>query len=144
MFFGLKNLLATFQTIMNTLFRDLITEGHVVIYMDDILIFTKTLEEHHRVVTQVLQRLRKNKLFAKPEKCSFEQTEIEYLGVLVLHNQVKMDPAKIHTVEEWPAPTTVKQVQQFLGFANFYRQFIEGFEGLARPLSGLTGKKDWE
>jgi hypothetical protein len=142
MFFGLKNLPATFQTMMNTLFRDLITEGHVVIYMDDILTFTKTLEEHRRVVTQVLQRRGENKLFAKPEKCSFEQTEVEYLGVLVSHNQVKMDPAKIRAVKEWPAPTTVKQVQQFLGFANFYRRFIEGFGGLARPLSGLTGKKD--
>lgn len=144
MFFGLKNSPATFQTMMNALFRDLITEGHVVIYMDDILIFTETLEQHRHIVKQVLRKLRENKLFAKPEKCSFEQSEVEYLGVIVSHNQVRMDPRKIRAVKDWPAPKNVKEVQQFLGFANFYRRFIEGFGGLARPLSGLTGKKDWE
>ena len=83
-------------------------------------------------------------MFAKPEKCFFEQAEVEYLGVIVSHNKVKMDPGKIKAVKEWPTPMTVKEVQQFLGFANYYRRFIEGFGRLARPLSGLMGKQQLE
>jgi len=138
MFFGLTNSPATFQTMMNSIFDDLISEGVVVVYLDDILIFTKTLEEHREVVRKVLALLEKHNLFLKPEKCDFEQTSVEYLGVVISQNSVKMDPAKVAGVAEWPTPTTKKEVQSFLGFTNFYRRFIEGFSHHARPLFNLT------
>jgi hypothetical protein len=127
MFFGLTNLPATFQTMMNDIFADLIAEGHVVIYLDDILIFTRTLEEHRRIVCRVLKKLRSHKLYLKPEKCEFEKESIEYLGLIISHNHVAMDPAKDTGVLEWPVPTNLKEVQSFIGFLNFYRRFIEGF-----------------
>ena len=104
MFFGLTNSPATFQSMMNTLFREEIDKGIVVVYLDDILIFTKTREEHKEITKQVLQKLRENKLFLKPEKCSFEEEEIEYLGLLISDNQIKMDPAKVKAIAEWPTP----------------------------------------
>ena len=95
MFFGLTNSPATFQTMMNDLFKELIDEGCVVIYMDDILIFTETSEEHHRIVKRVLEVLARNKLYLKAEKCSFEQTQVEYLGLVISAGQIEMDPVKI-------------------------------------------------
>ena len=120
MFFGLTNSPATFQTIMDAIFEDLISEGVVVVYLDDILIFTKTLEEHHRVVQKVLEILQQHNLSLKPEKCEFEKSSIEYLGVVISHNLVNMDLAKVAGVSKWPAPTNRKEVQSFLGFINFY------------------------
>jgi hypothetical protein len=108
MFFGLTNSPATFQTMMNDILRDLINEGKVIVYLDDILIFTEDLEEHRRLVHRVLQILQDNQLYLKPEKCDFEKTEIEYLGVIISHNSIKMDPVKIKGVMEWPEPSTVK------------------------------------
>ena len=138
MFFGLTNSPATFQTMMDGIFDELITEGVVVVYLDDILIFTKTLEEHREVVRRVLDLLRRHNLFLKPEKCEFERTSVEYLGVVISENSVRMDPAKVAGVTEWPTPSTKKEVQSFLGFVNFYRRFIEGFSHIARPLFNLT------
>ena len=100
MFFGLTNSLATFQTMMDAIFEDLISEGVVVVYLDDILIFTKTLEEHQKVVRRVMEVLQKYGLSLKPEKCEFERTSVEYLGVVVSHDSVKMDPAKVAGVSE--------------------------------------------
>ena len=140
MFFGLTNSPAMFQTMMNDILRDLINEGQVIVYLDDILIFTETLEEHRIITKRVLEILEKNKLFLKPEKCDFEKTEIEYLGVIVSHNSMRMDPAKIAGIMEWPEPKNVKQVQSFLGFVNFYRRFVRGYSDIARPLTKLTGK----
>ena len=115
-----------------------ISEGVVVVYLDDILIFTKTLEEHRKVVCQVMEVLQKYSLSLKPEKCEFERTSIEYLGVVVSHDSVKMDPKKVAGVLEWPTPSNKKEVQSFLGFINFYRRFIEGFSHIAQPLFDLT------
>jgi reverse transcriptase-like protein len=95
MFFGLTNSPATFQTMMNEIFQELITEGVVVVYMDDILIFTETLEQHREVTWQVLEILRTNKLFLKLEKCKFERTQVEYLGLIISHNSVEMDLVKV-------------------------------------------------
>jgi len=106
MFFGLCNSPATFQTMMD----DLITEGVVVVYLDDILIFTETLEEHQRVTWRVMELLRKNNLFLKPEKCKFEKREVEYLRVIISQNSVKMDPVKVAGVTEWPTPSNRKEV----------------------------------
>ena len=138
MFFGLTNSPATFQTMMNDIFRDLIMEGVVMVYLDDILIFTETLEQHREVTRQVLALLKKHKLFLKPDKCEFEKTRVEYLGVIVSHNSVEMDPAKIAGVAEWPTPTNKKEVQSFLSLTNFYRRFIQDFSRHARPLFDLT------
>ena len=138
MFFGLTNSPATFQTMMDAIFEDLISEGGVVVYLDDILIFTKTLEEHQRVVWRVMELLWQHNLLLKLEKCEFEKTSVEYLWVVVSHNLVKMDPVKVAGVSEWPIPTTKKEVQSFLGFTNFYWRFIEGFSQIAHPLFDLT------
>ena len=146
MFFGLTNSPATFQTMMNEVFADLIREGSVCIYMDDILIFAETREELHRVTQRVMKRLQEHKLYLKLEKCEFEKTQIEYLGLVISHNQVEMDPAKIAAVADWPTPKDKREVQSFLGFVNFYRRFIEGFSEIARPMFNLTRKDapfDW-
>ena len=141
MYFGLTNSPATFQTMMNDLFHDLIMEGHVCIYLDDILIFTSDLETHRDVVRRVMEVLRANKLYLRAEKCEFEKTRIEYLGVIISHNHVEMDPVKVAGVAEWPTPKSRKEVQSFLGFTNFYRRFILNFSDDARPLFDLS-KKD--
>ena len=93
---------------MDDTFDGLITEGVVVVYLDDILIFTEALEEHRRVTRRVMELLRKNNLFLKPEKCEFEKTEVEYLGVIISQNSIKMDPVKVAGVTEWPIPSNRK------------------------------------
>jgi RNase H-like domain found in reverse transcriptase/Reverse transcriptase (RNA-dependent DNA polymerase) len=108
--------------------------------MDDILIFTETLVEHHRIVKRVLEILAKNKLYLKAEKCNFEQTQVEYLGLIISAGKMEMDPVKIEGVSHWPIPNNVKQVQSFLGFVNFYRRFIQDFSDIAKPLHDLTRK----
>ena len=140
MFFGLTNSPATFQTMMNDLFVELIDEGVVIVYMDDILIFTETLDHHREIVTRVLQILADNNLFLKAEKCEFERLKIEYLGLIISQGQIEMDPVKIEGVAKWPEPKNVTNVQSFLGFTNFYRRFIEDYAKIARPLHDLTKK----
>jgi len=136
MFFSLTNSPATFQTMMDDIFEDLISEGVVMVYLDDILIFTdlETLEEHQKIACHILELLEKHMLYLHSNKCEFEKTTIEYLGVIISHNSVAMDPVKIAGVTEWPAPTNKKEVQSFLGFTNFYRWFIRDFSEHARPL----------
>ena len=127
MFFGLMNSPTTFQTMMNNIFRDMITEGVVCVYLDDILIFTKTLSEYRNVMQRVLEHLREHKLYLKPEKCKFKWRRIEYLGVIVSEGQVEMDPVKVSGVAEWPTPQNKKEVQSFVGLINFYQRFIKDF-----------------
>ena len=143
MFFGLTNSPATFQSFMNHILKKLIDEGHVIVYMDDILIFTETIEEHRRIVREVLKILQDNNLYLKPKKCTFESPHVDYLGIIVGNGSVKMDPRKVQAVKEWPIPTKKRDVQAFLGFCNFFRRFIRGFSGVARPLSKLTGNSEW-
>jgi len=123
-FFGMTNSPATFQTIMNDIFRTLIAEGIVVVYLDDILIFTRTEEEHERAVQRVLEVLAEHKLFLHPEKCEFHWKEIEYLGLVISENKVAMDPVKVAGVCDWSTPENQTDVQAFIGFVNFYRRFI--------------------
>jgi hypothetical protein len=101
MYFSLTSSPATFQTMMNEIFQDLITKGVVSVYLDDILIFTNSLEEHRRVICLVLDRMREHKLYLWPEKCEFEKTKIEYLSVIISHNKVEMDLVKIAGVADW-------------------------------------------
>jgi hypothetical protein len=140
MYFGLTNSPATFQTMMNKIFQDLIIEGVVPVYLDDILIFTNSLEEHQRITCLVLDRMREHKLYLWPEKCKFEKVRIEYLGVIISHNKVEMDPVKIAGVADWLTPSNKKEVRSFVGFINFYRHFIPGFSHHARALFDLTMK----
>lgn len=147
MFFGLTNSPSTFQTMMNDIFHDLILDGKLVVYMDDILVYSKTREENRRITRLVLDRLRRHKLYLNLPKCEFEQEKIEYLGLIVSHNQVEMSPTKVEGVSKWPKPETVKDVQSFLGFTNFYHRFIEHYAHIARPLHNLTSKSSvfkWE
>ena len=95
---------------MNDIFQDLIMEGHVCVYLDDILIFTNTLKEHCRIPQMVLERLQLSKLCLHPEKCEFEQTRIEYLGLIVSYSKVEMDPIKVSGVMDWPTATNWKEV----------------------------------
>jgi len=125
---------------MDDIFDGLIMEGVVVVYLDDILIFMETLEEHRRITRRVMELLWKNNLFLKPEKCKFKKTEVEYLGVIISQNSIKMDPVKVAGVMEWPTPSNRKEVQSFLGFTNFYCRFVQGFFHLAHPLFDLTWK----
>jgi len=120
MFFGITNSPVTFQTMMNDIFRDLIAEGIMVVYLDDILIFTKTEEEHAKAIRRVLQVLWEHKLFLHPEKCEFCKERIEYLGLVISENEVSMDPVKVMGVREWPALENKTDIQAFLGFVNFY------------------------
>ncbi|VDC05427.1 unnamed protein product [Peniophora sp. CBMAI 1063] len=140
MFFGLTNSPATFQTMMNEIFRDMIDEGVISIYMDDILVHTKELTHHRDTVNRVLQRLQDHDLYLKPEKCQFERDSVEFLGLVVSHNQMSMDPVKVAGVMGWPTPRNIKEIQSFIGFTNFYRHFIADFSSIARPLFDLTKK----
>src|ERR1700759_172817 len=141
MFFGLTDSPATFQTMMNEIFEDMISEGVVAVYIDDILIYTKDLEQHRDVTRRVLERLREHKLYLKEEKCEFCRTKVEYLGMIISENTVKMDPTKVSGVRDWPTPKNVTEVQSFPGFENFSRRFIKDFARIAIPLFGTT-KKD--
>ena len=120
MFFGMTNSSAIFQTMINDIFRDLIVEGIMVVYLDNILIFTKTEEEHAKAIRWVLQVLQENKLFLHPKKCEFCKERIKYLGLVISENEVSMDPVKVMGVWEWPTPENKIDVQAFLDFVNFY------------------------
>lgn len=143
MFFGLTNSPATFQNMMNDIFRELLLTGHVIIYMDDILIFSEDLATHQLITRKVLSLLQENNLFLKPEKCSFEALEVEYLGVVISQGQLKMDLKKIDAILSWQTPKSKKDMQQFLGFVNFYCRFVWNFAKTARPLYRLCGSNPW-
>ncbi|QRW20373.1 Retrotransposable element Tf2 protein [Rhizoctonia solani] len=140
MTFGLTNAPAAFQHFMNKLFKDLL-DVCVIIYLDDILIYSKEDAIHTQHVHEVLRRLMENQLFCKASKCTFHVTSVEYLGIIVLDKGFSLDKLKIQAVQEWPTPTKVKEVQLFLGFANFLRRFVANFGHMARPLHNLV-KKD--
>ena len=140
MFFGLTNSPATFQRFMNDSFHDMIAEGWLVIYMDDLLIYSPDTTLHEECTKRVLQRMAELDLHLKLEKCKFTTDEVEYLGMIVKPGQLAMDPVKLDGIASWPTPTKVKDVRSFLGFANFYRHFISDYSNVARPLLDLTKK----
>src|ERR1700677_4003810 len=145
MFFGLTNSLASFQIMMNAILKDLIDQGHVVVYMDNILIFTKDLKEHQQIVNEVLKQLKENNLFPKLQKCFFEQKEVKFLGLIISEEGIQMDPKKVKGVQDWRCPKKVKEVQAFLGLANFYCRFVKNFAKIATPLNRLTRKdQEWK
>ncbi|QRW22921.1 Retrotransposable element Tf2 protein [Rhizoctonia solani] len=140
MTFGLINAPATFQHFMNKLFKDLL-DACVIIYLDDILIYSQDDKTHTQHVHKVLQRLMANQLFCKASKCTFHITLVEYLGIIVFDKGFSLDKLKIQAVQEWPMPTKVKEVQLFLGFANFLCQFVANYSHMARPLHNLVKKE---
>ena len=141
MFFGMCNSPATFQSMMDAIFADMIDDNVVVIYMDDIFLFAPDETTLTKNTRKVLDRLRDNDLFLKPTKCEFNKTKVEYLGMVIEEGKISMDSGKLKGIRDWPIPTTVKQVRAFLGFGNFYRRFIWHFSELAKPLNDLL-KKD--
>ena len=140
MYFGLCNSPATFQKMMNEIFHDM--SEVCVVYIDDLMIFTTTdsQEEHDRIVLKVLRWLCDNDLFVKPKKCRFRVTEVDFLGMIVSRNGIKMDPEKVNAILKWPEPMNAKQVRAFLGLGNFYRRFIKDYAIVSRPMVDLTCK----
>ena len=138
--FGLTNAPSTFQDRMNHVLSDNLDIG-VLAYMDDILIYAKTIGEHDRLVKEVLERLRKNGLAVSPEKCVWKTQEVEFLGYIIGREGINMSKGKVEAVLFWEAPKSLKEVQLFLGFANFYRRFIQDYSRIARPLTELTKKE---
>jgi len=141
MYFGLTNSSATFQTMMNDLFRDLISQGDTATFIDDILVATEIEERHDELVEEVLKRLEENDLFMKPEKCKWKVREVEFLGVVIGPKGVEMQKKKIEGVLNWPVPRNIKEVQKFLDLANYYRKFIKDFTRIATPLYVLVRKE---
>ena len=141
MFFGLTNSPATFQAIMNMIFQDLIIVRKIIVYMNDILIFSKSMAEHIMVINQVLQILRNNDHYLKPKKCKFHKEKLNYLGFTILKDHIMIEDSKVDAIKDWPIPYTVCNIRSFLVTGNFYRRFIENFSLIARPLHNLT-KKD--
>ena len=132
---------ATFQSMMDNIFITMIKGKLVIVYMDDILIFAGTKEELTQITKMVLEKLQENNLFFKAKKCEFYKMKIKYLGMIIEEGRISMNPVKLGGIRDWPTPTTVKQVQSFLGFRNFYRKFIFHYSDLDQPLNDLT-KKD--
>jgi hypothetical protein len=148
MFFGLTNSPATFQR-MNTIFREEVSQGWLLVYMDDLAIHTKPeageMEEQHRQrhcnhVHHILDKLEEHDLYLKPEKCEFELEQMEYLGVIVGCNSLQMDKKKTDQVEGWIPPRNPTEVRKFLGFTGYYRYFIRDYSKIARLLLDLTKK----
>lgn len=138
--FGLTNAPSSFQHFVNDVFHEHL-DKFIIVYLDDILIYSNTMQEHRQHVRQALSLLRQFRLFAKASKCHFHVPSVEYLGYIVGQNSISMDPDKVSAILAWPIPTSVKSVQSFLGFANFYRRFIREYSKVVTPLTALT-KKD--
>jgi hypothetical protein len=141
MTFELCNTPATFQTFMDMQFADIIATGHIVIYLDDILIFVETLWELTQLTHQVPQRIQDLDLFLRPAKCSFNQMLVEYLGLIISEGEICMDLIKLKAIQDWPLPQTVKDIQKFLRFCNFYCRFVKDYSHIAQPLFNLTKKE---
>src|SRR5258706_12083575 len=141
MTFGLTNAPATAQRFMNNTLREFLDQFYVV-YIDDILIYSKTKAEHREQVCKVLQKLKEAGLYAKPEKCEFNVEKTTFLGFIISASGIEMDPAKVEAILCWETPSSVKDVQCFLGFANFYRRFIHKYSNVCQPLFNLLRKPE--
>jgi hypothetical protein len=138
--FGLTNAPATCQTLINNVIRAHL-DRTAIAYLDDILVYSESEEEHKKHVNEILECLSRFELKLKPEKCEFHRTTVTFLGFIISTEGIRMDNEKIKAVQEWPKPRNVKEVQQFLGFVNYNRRFIQGYSKEAKPLTELT-KKD--
>ncbi|KAG7594042.1 Zinc finger CCHC-type [Arabidopsis thaliana x Arabidopsis arenosa] len=137
--FGLTNAPAAVMKMMNGISREFLDE-FVIIFIDDILVYSKDRETHQNHIKTVLERLREQKLFAKLSKCSFWQRSIGFLGHIISDQGVSVDPEKIRSIKEWPRPKNATEIRSFLGLAGYYRRFVKGFASMAQPMTRLTGK----
>jgi hypothetical protein len=137
--FGLTNAPASFQAYANDCLHEFL-DIFCVVYLDDVLIFSNTLKEHIHHVKKVLSRLREYGLTCKLSKCEFHVTSVSFLGFIISPDGISMEPDQVLAVTEWPVPTSVHDIQIFLGFANFYRRFIEGYSHITAPISSLLRK----
>jgi Reverse transcriptase (RNA-dependent DNA polymerase) len=140
MFFRMCNSPATFQAMMDEIFKKEIEENLIIVYMDDILAFFNTINGLKKIKRIILEKAQEYDLYFKAKKCKFRKPKIKYLGLVVEEGKLAMDPAKLKGTLDWPAPKTVKKVQSFLGFGNFYCRFVKGFSHLAHPLNDLLRK----
>jgi len=141
--FGLTNAPSTFQDMMTHIISDML-EVEMLAYMDDILVYADTEEKHDETVREVLKRLQNNGLAVSPEKCVWKAQEVEFLGYIIGGNGIRMSEEKVEAILGWKTPESVTETQSFLGFANFYRCFIQDYSRVARPLTELTKKdRDW-
>src|SRR4051812_43576777 len=140
MSFRLTNAPTYFMNLMNKIFMDFL-DNFVVVFIDDILIYSKSEEEHELHLRTILGTLREHQLYAKFSKCEFWLEEVGFLSHIVSAGGIAVDPAKVKDVEDWQAPTSQTQVHAFLGLAGYYRKFVEGFSSIARPMTQLL-KKD--
>lgn len=139
--FGLTNAPATFQSIMNRMLEPFLRK-FILVFMDDILIYSQSLEEHIQHVQQVLQLLADNQFYIKASKCNFAKTELEYLGHLISKKGVATEPSKVAAVAQWPSPQNLKQLRGFLGLTGYYRRFIHQYGIMSRPLTQLLKKNN--
>jgi hypothetical protein len=137
--FGLTNVPATFMCLMNNIFSQYL-DKFVLVFIDDILVYSKTEEEHEENLRIVLQTLRKHKLYAKFNKCDFYQKKIQYLGHVISEEGIAVDPEKIRAIMEWSIPKDVADIRSFMGITGYYRRFIEGFSKIAYPITSLQKK----
>jgi len=142
MFFGMMNSPAIFQAIMNEILRDMINEGKVAAFVDNILVETETEEGYDEIVKEVLKRLEENNLYVKPEKCMWKVRKVPFLGVVMGEGKVEMEEKKIGEVLKWPTPQCVRDVRKFLGLVNYYRRFVKYFAKVALPMNRLTRKDE--
>ncbi|KAL8133946.1 hypothetical protein AgCh_009131 [Apium graveolens] len=141
MSFGLTNVPVTFMDLMNRVYKKYL-DKFVIVFIDDILIYSKTPEDHAAHLRIALQRLREKQLYAKFSKCEFWLTEVQFLGHMVSKEGIKVDPVKIEAVSKWEQPKTLTEVRSFLGLARYYRRFVKDFSKIASPLTKLTGKNE--
>jgi hypothetical protein len=139
--FGLTNAPATFQHVMNTIFRDFLCK-FVLVFMDDILVYSPTLADHIQHLTLVLQVLAKHQFFIKESKCLFTHQSLEYLGHVITSEGIATDPSKVAVVNQWPVLTNAKELRGFLGLAGYYRRFIKNYGIISHPFTNML-KKEW-
>ena len=130
---------------MNNSFKDMIAEGWLVVYMDNMLITATNKQENVERTKRVLQRMKELELHLKLKKCKFGVKEVDFLGLILQPREIAMDPTKLPGITEWPTPTKVKDIRSFLGFTNYYRRFIGDYSNIACPLIDLTKKnQEWK
>ena len=137
--FGLTNAPTAFMDLMNRIFRPYLGQ-FVIVFMDDILIYSGSREEHAEHLRIVLQTLREHRLYAKLSKCQFWLDSVAFLGHIIYAEGVSVDPQKVEAILNWQPPTSVTEIRSFMGLARYYRKFVEGFSKIATPLTRLTRK----